>query len=77
MMLRGENSRDVVARVEAKVAEINGSNLLPAGLRIEPFYERSDIIVKSIEHRHRGPGDRLGPGRSSSSSSSCGASAGP
>jgi heavy metal efflux system protein len=49
MLLRGENSRDVVARVEAKVAEINESGLLPAGLRIEPYYKRSDIIVKSIE----------------------------
>ena len=49
MLLRGENSRDVVARVEARVAEINDSNLLPAGVRIEPYYKRSDIIVKSID----------------------------
>ncbi|HYA48493.1 MAG TPA: efflux RND transporter permease subunit, partial [Burkholderiales bacterium] len=49
MLLRGENSRDVVARVEAKVAEINGSNLLPPNLKIVPYYKRSDIIVKSIE----------------------------
>jgi cobalt-zinc-cadmium resistance protein CzcA len=49
MLLRGENSRDVVARVEAKVAEINDSNLMPAGVRIEPYYKRSDIIVKSID----------------------------
>ena len=49
MMLRGENSRDVVARVEAKVGEINDSNLLPAGVRIEPYYNRSDIILKSID----------------------------
>jgi cobalt-zinc-cadmium resistance protein CzcA len=49
MLLRGENSRDVVARVEAKVAEINDSNLMPASVRIEPYYKRSDIIVKSID----------------------------
>jgi cobalt-zinc-cadmium resistance protein CzcA len=49
MLLRGENSRDVVRRVEAKVAEINGSNLLPAGVRIAPYYKRSDIIVASID----------------------------
>jgi len=49
MLLRGENSRDVVARVEAKVAEINDSNLMPARVRIEPYYKRSDIIVKSID----------------------------
>ena len=49
MLLRGENSRDVVARVEAKVTEINDSNLMPARVRIEPYYKRSDIIVKSID----------------------------
>jgi heavy metal efflux system protein len=49
MLLRGENSRDVVRRVEAKVAELNDLNLLPAGVRIEPYYKRSDIIVKSID----------------------------
>jgi cobalt-zinc-cadmium resistance protein CzcA len=49
MLLRGENSREVVARVEAKVAEINDSNLMPARVRIEPYYKRSDIIVKSID----------------------------
>ena len=49
MLLRGENSRDVVARVEAKVVEINDSNLMPARVRIEPYYKRSDIIVKSID----------------------------
>ena len=49
MLLRGENSREVVRRVEAKVAEVNDTNLLPAGVRIEPYYKRSDIIVKSID----------------------------
>ena len=49
MLLRGENSREVVRRVEAKVAEVNDSNLMPAGVRIEPYYKRSDIIVKSID----------------------------
>ncbi len=49
MLLRGENSRDVVARVEAKVAELNDSNLMPQGVRIEPYYKRSDIILKSID----------------------------
>ncbi len=48
MMLRGENSREVVKRVEAKVAEINGENVLPQGLRIVPFYERSEIVEDSL-----------------------------
>lgn len=48
MMLRGENSRDVVRRVEAKVAEINGEGVLPRGLKIVPFYERSEIVEASL-----------------------------
>jgi cobalt-zinc-cadmium resistance protein CzcA len=48
MMLRGANSREVVRRVEKKVEEINSSHVLPEGLRIVPFYERSDIVKQSI-----------------------------
>src|SRR5512142_1880862 len=47
MMLRGENSREVVAAVEAKVAEINSSHVLPDGLKIVPFYERSEVVERS------------------------------
>ncbi|MEN6310131.1 MAG: CusA/CzcA family heavy metal efflux RND transporter, partial [Acidobacteriota bacterium] len=48
MMLRGENSRDVVRLVEAKVAEINDSSLLPRGVRVDPYYNRSDIIRGAV-----------------------------
>ncbi len=48
MMLRGENSRVVVERVKEKVEEINGNNILPSGIRIVPYYDRSDIIWSSI-----------------------------
>ncbi len=48
MMLRGENSREVVKRVEKKVDEINSRNILPNGLKIKPYYKRSEIIEKSI-----------------------------
>jgi len=48
MMLRGANSREVVRLVEKKVEEINRSRVLPEGLRIVPFYERSDIVKQSI-----------------------------
>ncbi len=48
MMLRGENSREVVKRVKAKVADINDSSLLPRGVRIEPYYDRSDIILGAV-----------------------------
>ncbi|MBU5613581.1 efflux RND transporter permease subunit [Geomonas azotofigens] len=48
MMLRGENSRDVVARVAAKVKEINESNMLPEGVKLVPYYDRSDIVKASV-----------------------------
>jgi len=48
LMLKGQNSRQVVRRVQAKVREINEGTVLPAGIRIEPFYERSEIVSKSI-----------------------------
>ena len=48
MMLRGENSRDVVRRVKEKVQEINGNNMLPDGIRIVPYYDRSDIVSASV-----------------------------
>ncbi|MBI4817454.1 MAG: efflux RND transporter permease subunit [Deltaproteobacteria bacterium] len=46
MMLMGENSRDVVDRVRAKVDAIRGS--LPAGVTIDTFYDRTDLIRRTI-----------------------------
>jgi cobalt-zinc-cadmium resistance protein CzcA len=48
MMLRGENSRVVVERVKEKVKEINDNNILPPGIRIIPYYDRSDIVRSSV-----------------------------
>jgi cobalt-zinc-cadmium resistance protein CzcA len=47
MMLRGENSREVVKNVDDNVREINTNHVLPDGLRIVPFYERSGIVNES------------------------------
>jgi len=47
MMLRGENSREVVRRVERKVRDINESGVLPDGLVLLPFYERSSVVEAS------------------------------
>jgi heavy metal efflux system protein len=49
MMLKGENSLDVVKRVQEKVKEINSGNVLPANIKITPYYERSEIVGKSIQ----------------------------
>lgn len=48
LMLKGENSREVVKRVKAKVEEINASTVLPDGIKLVPFYDRSEIVAKSI-----------------------------
>ncbi len=48
MMLKGENSLEVVRRVEDRVRQINEGNVLPPGLALKPFYDRSDIVKQSI-----------------------------
>jgi cobalt-zinc-cadmium resistance protein CzcA len=48
MMLKGENSREVINRVKAKVEEINHSTILPESIKIKPFYDRSEIVEKSM-----------------------------
>ncbi len=48
MMLRGENSRDLVRRVAVKVKEMNENNILPEGIKLIPYYDRSDIVKASV-----------------------------
>ena len=48
MMLKGENSRKVVGRVSEKVAEINASGVLPAGMKMKAFYTRDTVINSSV-----------------------------
>jgi cobalt-zinc-cadmium resistance protein CzcA len=48
MMLRGENSRDVVRRVAEKVKEMNENNVLPEGVKLVSYYDRSDIVKASV-----------------------------
>jgi len=46
MMLIGENSRAVVGRVKARLAQIQKS--LPPGVRIVPYYDRTDLVRRTI-----------------------------
>ncbi len=48
MMLRGENSRNVVQSVKENVKEINNNNILPPGIKIVPYYDRTDIVDDSV-----------------------------
>jgi cobalt-zinc-cadmium resistance protein CzcA len=46
LMLMGENSRVVTERVKAKLEELRPT--LPAGIRIEPFYDRAELVNRTI-----------------------------
>jgi heavy metal efflux system protein len=46
IMLLGQNSREVVERVKEKIEEINST--LPSGMKIEPFYDRSEFINRAL-----------------------------
>ena len=46
LMLLGENSRTVTQAVKAKLAKIQSS--LPPGTRIEPFYDRSVLVNRTV-----------------------------
>ena len=48
MMLRGGNAKEVVSRVKSKVDEINQKGLLPNGLQIEPFYDRTELVDSAL-----------------------------
>ena len=47
VMRTGENALEVIRRVKAKLAEIAPS--LPPGVTVRPFYDRSDLITRTIE----------------------------
>ncbi len=44
LMRRGEKSTPTIRRVEQEVENINNSDLLPPGVRIERIYDRKDLI---------------------------------
>jgi heavy metal efflux system protein len=46
IMLKGENGKRVIERVKARLREIQQS--LPAGVRINPFYDQSSVIDRTI-----------------------------
>ncbi|MCA3238024.1 MAG: efflux RND transporter permease subunit [Curvibacter sp.] len=48
-MIRGGNAREVVTRIKARVKEINDKQMLPEGLQIVPFYDRSDLVNTAMK----------------------------
>ena len=48
VMRQGQNALDVIERVKAKIKEIEPG--LPPGVKIVPVYDRSDLILRSIDN---------------------------
>ena len=51
-MRRGENPSRVLNGIQAKVKELN-ETILPKGMHIEVFYDRSDLVGKTLTTVHR------------------------
>ncbi|MES2187076.1 MAG: CusA/CzcA family heavy metal efflux RND transporter [Pseudomonadota bacterium] len=48
LMMRGGNAKEVVTRVKARVNEINAKGMLPGGLQIKSFYDRTDLVDSAL-----------------------------
>src|SRR5580698_5372775 len=52
MMRRGEQTQTVLKGVEAKTQHLN-ENILPADIKVKPYYDRSDLVqltIDTVEH---------------------------
>jgi cobalt-zinc-cadmium resistance protein CzcA len=47
MMLKGENSRNVIERVKDKITQIKKT--LPEGVRIKPFYDQTNLVGQLLK----------------------------
>ena len=48
LMMRGGNAKEVVTRVKERVQEINSKGMLPDGLQIVPFYDRTELVDSAL-----------------------------
>lgn len=48
MMLANGNAKEIVGRLKEKIADINERGLLPGGLQIVPFYDRTDLVDAAL-----------------------------
>ena len=48
LMTRGGNAKEVVGRVKERVEEINAKGMLPDGLKIVPYYDRTDLVDAAL-----------------------------
>lgn len=48
LMMAGGNAKDIVSRVKERVEEINAKGMLPDGLRVVPYYDRSELVDAAL-----------------------------
>ena len=48
LMIRGGNARQVVEAVKTKVEDLQKNNILPAGTKLLPFYDRIELVTAAI-----------------------------
>lgn len=48
MMLRGGNAKQVVGKIKQRVDEINNKGMLPNGLKIVAYYDRSELVDAAL-----------------------------
>jgi cobalt-zinc-cadmium resistance protein CzcA len=48
MMIANGNAKEIVRRVKDRVAEINSKSMLPGGLQVVPYYDRSELVDAAL-----------------------------
>jgi len=48
MMTAGGNAKEIVTRIKERVAEMNQGQMIPGGLKIIPYYDRSRLVDAAI-----------------------------
>src|SRR5262249_21273929 len=48
MMVANGNAKQIVERIRERVDEINTKNILPDGLRVVPYYDRSELVDAAL-----------------------------
>jgi heavy metal efflux system protein len=48
LMTRGGNAKEIVTRIKKRVDEINAKGMLPSGLQIVPFYDRTELVDSAL-----------------------------
>ena len=48
LMTAGGNAKQIVSRIKERVQEINDKDMLPGGLKIVPYYDRSELVDAAL-----------------------------